>query len=386
MKKIKLFTFIVAIFTLSLALASCDSVTHNEIYNNSYEANISITEFENLIETVCETVSPSVVGVSNYQTVRGVSRLASVGSGVVYDCKATLNDGTIEDDCSKTINSSNVTSYEYYVITNKHVIEDNDSLKIYLGDDDEKVTATLIQADEKVDIAVIKFSYTKYIQVVKWADSNQLKRGQFVIAIGNPSGYEFYGSATLGIVSFPARYISEDTDKDGTQDWAAEYIQHDAAINPGNSGGGLFNIKGELIGINTLKLVDEEIDGMGFAIPSNIVKSLSNILSTGVQPKRVTLGISGKEVKVILNPEDYGLSNIIVPSEITYGIYVESVDKNGSSNQKLLPGDFILKINNIEIQNMNVLRAELLSYFQDDVTTLYVYRDGKYIDVEIKFV
>jgi len=119
---------------------------------------------------------------------------------------------------------------------------------------------------------------------LEFADSNYLKKGMFAIAIGNPSGYEFYGSTTFGIISHPLRYISEDTNGNGTDDAENEYIQHNVAINPGNSGGPLINMDGKIIGINTMKFVSQDIDNMGFSIPSNVVTNLIPDLEAGRNP------------------------------------------------------------------------------------------------------
>jgi serine protease Do len=160
----------------------------------------------------------------------------SFGSGVIYK----------REEIKK---GDKVTNYKYYVLTNRHVILEEGAtadqkfvIYAYLGKEDLEIKADIVGYDTKVDIAVITFEYSKYIQPVKIADSDELERGNFVIAMGNYYGYDFYGSTTFGVVSGEKRYLSDDTDADGVDDFYSAFIQHDASINPGGSGGVLFNI------------------------------------------------------------------------------------------------------------------------------------------------
>ncbi len=371
-------------------LFGCNRIINNEIYNKSYNVNIDLKEFEDLVVAAIEKASPAVIGVSNYEkNLLGGYKLSSTGSGVVYECVANMLDGSTETDCSKTIDTSNeVKEYVYYAVTNRHVVEGkNSKIKVYLGEENSKVVANVLGYDDKIDISVIKFSHTKYIQPITFADSESIKRGNFAIAIGNPNGYDFYGTATFGIISHPKRYLSDDTDGDGINDWDAEYIQHDVAINPGNSGGALINIKGELIGINTLKLVSEDIDNMGFAIPANLVKELIKILEKGEKPKRYTLGISVYEVSTILNKEDYSegtIPDVTLPDGVEYGLYVNEVDVNGKAFGRLQFGDIILEVNQVKIFGSKEFRAELGKVIDTDSLVLLINRSGVEIEVLIK--
>jgi len=386
MKKFKIILFILL---SSVLFIGCNNIAVNEIYNKSYNVGeINLEDFENIIVASIEKATPAVIGVSNYQdTLIGSDKLVGTGSGVVYKCSALMKDGTTTNDCSTTIDSNSVEKYNYYAITNRHVIEDSEKVMIYLGQEDIKLDGELIQYDDKVDLAVIRFSHYKYIQPLEFADSDQLKSGNFAVAIGNPSGYDFWGSATFGIVSFPKRYLSDDTDNDGTTDWDAEYIQHDVAINPGNSGGALINIKGELIGINTLKILSNEIDNMGFAIPSNVVKELVQILETGAMPKRNTLGISVIPVKTILNPDDYGneVDDYIVPEGLDYGLYVTTVETGRPAYNILLPGDIIVNLNGVDIYYSHEFRAEINKILKGETGEFTIYRNNKVIVVSITF-
>ncbi|HHZ18234.1 MAG TPA: trypsin-like serine protease [Acholeplasmataceae bacterium] len=384
MKKIRL---AVILLLSALLLAGCDSIFNNEIHNKSYHAEINITEFEELVQAAIEKVAPAVVGVSNYQRTFGSSRLVSTGSGVVYSCRAKMKDGSFVNDCAQTIDSDDVDQYEYKVITNRHVIENADTIKIYFGETDRRVNAELIEYDDKVDLAVLSFNYAGYIQPLEFADSEAIKAGSFAIAIGNPAGHEYYDSCTFGIISHPKRYFADDLDGDGISEWDNEYIQHDVAINPGNSGGALINLEGKLIGINTLKLLSEDIDNMGFAIPSNVVRDIVSILETGRKPTRFTLGVQGISVSMILHPEDYAgeIPDVDLPEDIEYGFYIDKVETTGKANGYLLKNDIILEANGRKLIYIHVLRGEINKTLAGDTLVLKVYRNGEIITVNIVF-
>ncbi|MGD9886947.1 MAG: S1C family serine protease [Bacilli bacterium] len=380
--------FLIFIFMMFFVFG-CSSQAVNEIYNKSYDVNINLDEFEDLIVVAIEKSSPAVIGVSNYQRSFGSLQLkiASTGSGVIYECRAKMQDDTYVDDCSTTKDRDDVLQYEYYAITNRHVIENFDSLKVFIGEERIKLDAALLGSDDKIDLAVIAFNHYKYIQPLTFADSDLIKKGSFAIAIGNPSGYDYYGSATFGIISFPKRYLSDDTDGDNIGDWEQEYIQHDVAINPGNSGGALIDIEGNLIGINTLKIVSEDIDNMGFAIPSNVVFEVVKALEKGELPFRRTLGITILDVYVILNPEDYpdsnNLKNYQIPSGITSGLYVENVATNRPASGYLQAGDIILTVDGQDIIYTYDFRKKLNSIPIGQTLNLEVFRANQTITVNI---
>jgi serine protease Do len=273
----------------------------------------------------------------------------------------------------------NVKTYHYYLVTNKHVVEESDAVQIYLHEIDEEIPATLIQYDLKVDIAVVYFEYEEYIRPLEFADVSNLEAGEYVLAIGNPSGFEYSSSATHGIISHPQRYLPDDTDGDGISDWDAEYIQHDAAINPGNSGGPLLNLKGEIIGINTLKFASNEIDNMGFSIPSNTVVPLLEILEKGEVPRRATLGLTSITVKDLIAYPD---PNYPLPQGVTYGLYVTDLIAGKAKDAGIRIGDIILSANGKELRNTIDIRLALAAIIvgTDDELRLSVLRDGEIIE------
>ncbi|MFA6627153.1 MAG: trypsin-like peptidase domain-containing protein [Bacilli bacterium] len=224
----------------------------NEIIKSSYELDGSydLTSLNTLITSLVADTKDSVVGVSNYtrDSQSGVLSLISIGSGVIY---------------SKTVAGQGFT---YRVLTNHHVVEDADVIKIYLGYLDTEIVGTVLKSNDDYDLAMVEFSSTIDFTPVVLGSEDDIHIGDFVVAIGNPTGYEYFGSVTLGIISHGDRTMS---------DTSAHLVQHDAAINPGNSGGPLLSLNGHIIGINTMKLVSSDIDNMGFAV--SIVTILSFI-------------------------------------------------------------------------------------------------------------
>ena len=348
---------------------------------------INTTDFQSNVIDVIKQTKNSILGVSNYVFNSSLNKYErkGIGSGFVYKSWFILKDGSIVHNLEEIITFDEVEKYCYFLITNRHVVIGSDQVKIYLHQEEIEIPSTLIQYDDKVDLAVIYFEYSSYIKPLELADSSKLQSGQFAIAIGNPSGYQYSSSATFGIISFPKRYISDDTDGDGVNDWDAEYIQHDVAINPGNSGGPLLDLQGRVIGINTLKFASATIDNMGFSIPSNVVASLIDILEDGRKPVRALIGVTVVEVRSLLeNPSpDY-----IVPEGVTYGLYVIAVGPNSvASRGGIQAGDIILSFDDVKLTRSLILRTELGKIVVGSNTEIVieVYRDGEVIELTLIF-
>ncbi len=392
----------VMVFILAFIMAGCindESNVNNEIYNKSYNVTIDIDEFEDLVVAAIEKVGSSVLGVTSYTTKSTITNKQvphSTGSGVVYQCWAYDKDGVKIEDYESTFDSSNIDYYEYLVVTNRHVVFDTEktvtSWEVYDGETGDYYEAQRRGYDDKTDLAVLSFRANKFFAPVEFTDSDTIKRGSFAIAIGNPEGYDFYGSATFGIISYPKRYMSDDTDGDGTNDWDAEYIQHDVAINPGNSGGALINVEGKLIGINTLKLVDSKVDNMGFAIPTNTIIKLLPYLERGEKLERYKLGINIYTVKDIIDSkynenykdaQDQPIEEF--PEEIKNGIYVVEPNEESISEGLFLPGDIIVLFNEHVIKYSYEFRAILNDMIVGDTATFKVYRNGEYINLSYTF-
>ena len=400
-----IFSFIVVIGVFSLIMTAIvvsnqEKVTGNNIKNEitntivNYDE-LNIQDISEAIEVAVKKVETAVIGVTAKSvTVSGMGPLKtevedgySTGSGVIYKRFSILEEDTL-------------VGYKYYVVTNKHVVTldeadktkfDHLNIYAYLGEEDQEIKAKLIGYDSKVDIALISFETTKLIEPVEFADSGEVDKGNIAIAIGNPGGYDYYGSVTFGVISGPSRYISTDTDGDGTDDFYAEYIQHDVAINPGNSGGGLFNLKGQLIGINTLKIVQDTVEGMGFAIPSNVVYNLlTEYIEQGKDAVRPRLGVLGSEIRsltdaIIQNSQDIIGIPDIYNDEQPYGIYVVEVYQDTTIAQTNIgKDDIILEINGIKLTRMYIVNSKfnsLIEGFQvgEEITITYYDRSSNQI-------
>lgn len=371
MMKKKLTTLFICLLLL-FTITSCQikqnikNNIENEITNRvvNYEE-ITIKDLENAVETAYERVENAVIGVC-------LKKVNTLDSGVTSEDGLDIGSGVIYK-AEEVIENDKLVNYKYYAMTNRHVVIDtknelSGTTKVYvtLGEDGPEVEAKILGYDEKVDLALITFYHYTKIQPVEFADSNNLKKGSFVIAVGHPEGYTFYNSVTFGVVSGNARYISSDTDGDGVNDFVGKYIQHDAAINPGNSGGGLFTLEGKLVGMNTMKYSSVKVENMGFAITSNEIKYLlENYLEKEINIERPRLGLTGIQVKgltptMIQNLGIKSIPDIYTDTETKYGIYVTEISKGSSSdNSGISPDDIILEFNGNRIKTMTDLSIML---------------------------
>lgn len=244
----KIYIYIMILFT-TLSLTSCKKIQIvNEVINRvvNYEENISILDFEDAIVEAASIGRKSVIGI---KVKAGMFHNETFGSGILIKKE-----------------KQSASNYRYYVLTNRHVVSptaNNLSITIYLGNEDI-YDAKLETYDENIDVAIISFTTPRDLEIAK-VSSDKVEVGRFVIAVGNPYEIEnYYNTVTVGNISHTERYLEEKNTKGELI--KNKYIQHNAEINSGNSGGGLFNIKGELIGINTWKIAEEDVEGMSFAI------------------------------------------------------------------------------------------------------------------------
>lgn len=246
---------------LILLEPSDEEVVNNEINSSTYEiiGDLDLTAINNTITGIVKNVMPSIVGVSNYQRStnpgsNGVLQLQNVGTGFIINRKKISN-----------------TEYRYYVLTNYHVVEKRSELKIFFGDhEDEIAVENAIQSSANFDLALITFKSSKDLTPLTFSQPATVEAGDFVLAIGNPTGYDFFRSVTFGMVSCSERSLKGES---------STFVQHDAAINPGNSGGPLFNLAGEVIGVNTIKIVDTDVENIGFAIALITINIFLNSIS-----------------------------------------------------------------------------------------------------------
>ncbi len=298
------------------------------------------------------------------------------GSGVIFDM--TDDSSTFGNYESKTLEKK----YRYYLITNEHVVKDGDGFDIVFADE-TKADGYLIGADEKNDIAVLYFDSDNTHPIMTIGDSDDLTVGELVIAVGNPKGQTLFSSVTLGVVGGVNRNL---IDSSGTRNTINKYIQHDAAINAGNSGGGLYNLDGELVGINSVKYISTataEIEGLNFAIPINLVKEIcKEIRETGKYDGTVSFGITVSEVSALTKA---GRIQYNVPDDVSEGIVVISVNAGDSSDGVLEANDIIVVADNIVITKSANLQEVLRNHRMGDTIELTVIRNGERVNVSLTF-
>ncbi|WP_200801589.1 S1C family serine protease [Bacillus sinesaloumensis] len=257
-----------------------------------------------------------------------------------------------------------------YVVTNNHVIENANEVEISLYNG-EKTMAKLIGTDPLTDLAVLQIDSKNVEAVLQFGDSETLRPGDQVYAIGNPLGLDLSRTVTSGIVSAKDRSISVDT---SAGSWELNVIQTDAAINPGNSGGALLNTQGQIIGINSLKIANSGVEGLGFAIPSNDVVPIINSLIESGKIERPFIGIGLADLGEI--PRMYYAD---LPEDIKEGVIVTSVAQNSAAEKAgLKMTDVIVKINDTEVKSSMDLRKYLYTKVKiGDEVELSFYRGNK---------
>lgn len=261
-----------------------------------------------------------------------------------------------------------------YAITNQHVVAGCDKVELILADD-SKIDATITGGDEYLDIAVLKVDKNKAPMIATIGKSDDILVGDTVFTVGSPMGYEYRGTVTSGILSGKDRLVSVSVSNSNSNDWVMKVLQIDAAINPGNSGGPLVNINGEVIGVTSMKLVQDEIEGMGFAIPIEIAMAHLSELEAGKKIEWPVLGIS------MANVTDTSLlyrNNIVVNEDINYGVVVVAITKgSGAASSSLKEGDIITKINGETVKDSAYLRYELYKNRPGDTIEITYVRGGK---------
>lgn len=336
--------------------------------NNSSEPAITqtATEVTTDITKAVDSVSEAVVGITNIQEVsdfwnqQSTTAEAGSGSGVIYKVENNLA----------------------YIVTNYHVVEGAKQLEVTLADG-TKEEAKLVGSDIWTDLAVVSINSKKVKTVAKFGDSDVLKQGETVIAIGNPLGLDFYGSVTTGVISGKDRAVPVDLNSDGSEDWETEVLQTDAAINPGNSGGALINIAGELVGINSMKIAEDTVEGLGFSIPINTVIPIIDELEKNGEVKRPTMGIGLLDLTDV--PAFYQQQTLKLPEEVTTGVVVsEVVEGSAAANAGVQQYDVIVEMGGKKVENAIDLRQYLYNETDvGDTLNIKVYRQGKLVELNL---
>ena len=310
--------------------------------------NINIDETaESVVEAVAKKVTPSVVGIRTTTSVTnffgGSSESTGEGSGVVYS-----SDG--------------------YIITNYHVVsgaisnKSGSKIEVFVDSlDSDSYEASAVGYNINTDLAVLKINASG-LTAAEFADSSDLKVGQYVITVGNPGGLEFMDSVTYGVISGLNRVVSSDSD--------VKLIQTDAAINPGNSGGALVNVKGQLVGINSSKIVSEEFEGMGFAIPSNTVDEICKKIIEKQNDPEPYIGVTISEKYTASVLQYYGYP--------TGAVISSGAEGSPAENAGLQKGDIITEFAGKTISDYTVLGETLEDCKPNDKVSVKIYRGGRY--------
>ncbi len=264
------------------------------------------------------------------------------------------------------LGSGVIISQDGYIVTNNHVIDGAERLEVTLNDN-SNYNATVVGTDASTDLALIKID-AENLPVIPIGDSDELKVGEWVLAVGNPFG--FTSTVTSGIVSAKARNISAITN--GRPMGIESYIQTDAAVNQGNSGGALVNTRGELVGINTAIVSNTgNYAGCSFAIPSSIVTKIVTDIKQYGAVQRAILGIAYSELTSKLAKEN----SITIVND---GIYIARVeDRSAAMGAGLQEGDVIISINNAPTHNTAQLQEQMNRYRPGDEITITYVRDNK---------
>lgn len=339
------------------------------------------TQVNSDVTGAVEKVSAAVVGISNYQ-----ERKNSIGGfwfGQNFSDEANpQEDAELVEAGTGSGVVYKIEGNEAFIITNYHVIEEAKRIEITLEDGSKK-EAEVVGGDIWTDLAVIKVEATDIETVAQFGDSDVLKQGETVIAIGNPLGLDFYGSVTVGVISGTDRAVPVDLDGDGSEDWQSEVLQTDAAINGGNSGGALVNINGDLIGINSMKIADAQVEGLGFAIPVNTVIPIVNQLETNGKVVRPAMGITLMDLTDI--PAFYQAQTLALPDNITTGVVVGEVVNGSAADQAgMKQYDVIVEMDGEPIESVIDLRQHLYTKTNvGDELQVKVYRAGKLMDLTL---
>ncbi len=263
-----------------------------------------------------------------------------------------------------------------YIVTNHHVIDGASGIQINTADG-ESIEAELLGSDVWTDLAVLRVPKGNIEDVIEFGNSDELLVGEDAIAIGSPLGDMFSGSVSRGIVSALDRAVPVDIDGDGTIDWEATVLQTDAAINPGNSGGALVNSDGQLIGINSMKIGLDNVEGIGFAIPSNDVKSIIEELENGGEVDRPFIGVSLVDL-FLVNDSDK-VRYLKLPEDVTDGVVISEV-QSGSPADRAGIEEFsvITQLDDTEVNSAMEFRQYLYGNKKpgDTITVTYYY-DGQ---------
>ena len=334
-----------------------NTVLNSEINNDKPQKNKNIIIRNPDFTVAAEKTINSVVHVKNTAKAKSSNSLWDLFYGNEND-RTTVGTG-----------SGVIVSSDGYIITNNHVIENATQIEITTNDN-KSYDAELIGTDKNSDIAVLKINGESRFPYIRFADSDQTKIGEWVLAVGNP--FNLTSTVTAGIISAKSRDLNDYDSKNQS------FIQTDAAVNSGNSGGALVNINGDLIGINTaIQSTNAGFIGYSFAVPSNIARKIyEDILEFG-DVQRGLLGVTGQSLNS-QNSNELGI-------EITEGFYINDTDPNmGAHIAGIRKGDIIQQIDNVKINKFADLSGYLNSKRPGDKLSVKIIRDNKSLNIGVQ--
>lgn len=333
--------------------------------DNSVVQKVSI-DVESNVTSAVDKAGEAVVGITNIQSTsfwsdEQADSTAGTGSGVIYKKEGG----------------------KVFVVTNHHVVEGATALEVSLSDG-TKIPAKLRGSDIWTDLAVLEIDAKDVKKIAEFGNSDKLKAGEPAIAIGNPLGPTFSGSVTNGIISGLERTIPVDINQDGVADWQSEVIQTDAAINPGNSGGALINIAGQVIGINSMKIAQSAVEGIGLSIPINYAIPIIDDLEKYGEVRRPYMGVDLKSVAEV--PGYYQEEALKLPNDVKDGVALRSVVPNSPADQAgLRELDVIVEMDSQKISDVIDLRKHLYNKKKiGEQLKIKFYREGKLQETTMK--
>lgn len=349
--------FTLTLYNLYIMYKNID-ISNNEEYT-SKRASLSTNNLNNVDTLVIKDDKRTDIIEQVTKSVVGISKLTNTGGSIFSNATSDelgLGTGIIVSDNG-------------YILSNNHVTGDKYST-CYVTIDEKSYKGSVVWSNEELDLSIVKI-WANSLLSVDLGDSSNLKVGKTVFAIGNPIGYEFNKTVTSGIISALNRTVKINENDDTS--YVSNLIQTDATINPGNSGGPLIDVNGKVVGINTIKITSAE--GIGFAIPINVIKPVVDSFKSNGKFDEAILGIRAYDCKIA--------KYLKQSNKIESGIYISSVSINGPAyNVGIKEGDLIIKIDENEIKTVNDLREYIYNKKPNDIIKINVIRNGKSLDFD----
>ena len=367
--------------------SSYSGVNHQNIKNNNQ---VSIP----VVIILCIVLSLISGGLGAYLMISTKQNTTTTTNGITTSTAKLTETNSISDAVSKVYDAvvvvevysnnqlaSTGTGFVYkkangkaYLMTNNHVISGGKTVKVLFQNGDE-LEATTVGSDTYSDIAILSVKDSDKIVAATTGASDKSKVGDTVFTVGSPEGSDYAGTVTKGILSAKDRLVEVALSNSQTSDYYMQVLQTDAAINPGNSGGPLCNTNGEVIGITNMKLVDDTVEGMGFAIPIEDALKVAEVLEKDGKVSRPYIGISMLDLS---NSYYLWQSGIMVPENVDSGVAVVKVESGSPADKAgIKKGDIITKLAGKDTKSLAEFRYELYKHSPNDSVEVTYIRDGK---------